>query len=192
MTDTLAQQLHELTELHTQGSLTDEEFAAAKGAALAPATSTPATGTPATGTPAEAEPAEVVYFRFTWPWILLCAVILTTLVQTILGAGLEWAPVMRPAAPVLCAGGQFEARFDVTYGVSEKGVNFVPTCTRDGETRELSTALVDLVLTVEYTIGFMALLYGLRALRRATRRTPLPWVAQEQGLPARGISISRG
>lgn len=118
--------------------------------------------------------------------------ILTTLVQTILGAGVEWAPVMRPAAPVLCAGGQFDPSFDVSYGVSEKGVNFVPTCTRDGATHRLNTALVTLVLTAEYTLGFMLVLYGLRTLRRATRRTPLPWVAQEQGLPTKGITISRG
>ncbi len=91
-----------------------------------------------------------------------------------LSAGFEWAPAQAPAAPIVCPGGKLVVGFDVSYSVAKKGVDFASVCVKAGEGSRVSDLWLSTVMTVEYSVIFLAIfaVWRLAWLRKKARRAP--------------------
>ncbi|HEX2736748.1 MAG TPA: SHOCT domain-containing protein [Acidimicrobiia bacterium] len=161
MATTIDERLERLAELRANGSLTDEEFTAAKASAL---------DERATTDSSEAA-SEPIQFHFSFVWMLLAAVILgSTFVG--LSTVTEWAAAQRPAAIAVCPSGSFQPGFKVSHSVATKGVDFASACVKNGTAHSVSGLFLMAVLAVEYTaIAFLVLLALRTVVRaRASRR----------------------
>ncbi len=158
MAQTIDERLERLAELRANGSLTDEEFTAAKASALDERATTDSSETA----------SEPIQFHFSLGWMLLAAVILgSTFVG--LSTVTEWAAAQRPAAIVVCPSGSFRPGFKVSYSVATKGVDFASACVKNGTAHSVSGLFLTAVLAVEYTaIAFLVLL-ALRTVVRARK-----------------------
>ncbi len=149
MAVTVDQQLAQLAALRQQGSLSEDEFTQAKASILAPG---------ATSGDAIADPTVLTLTQgFARMSKLVMVVIALTLGIIVSGvaSGLEWEPIQRPAAIVVCPNGQFHTGFEVVYGVNEKGVSDATSCTENGVTRDVNSALMFVVLMVIYALPFL-------------------------------------
>jgi len=170
MPDTIDRQLEHLAELHADGALTDDEFAAAKAAALGASSPIPVsegeTDGPILAAPRPSIPPKLV------PLLILFAAAIIGITITGLSTGLEWSPAQVPAGPVVCPGGELVAGFDVAYTVNAKGVDLASTCVKDGGAREISGLWLGTVMIVEYTALAFVILYGwvLLGLRKQRRQ----------------------
>ncbi len=162
MPDTIDRQLEHLAELHAEGALTDDEFAAAKATALSTAPETPGADPPPDGpilaAPRPSLPPKLV------PVLIFFAAAMIGITITGLSTGFEWAPAQVPAAPIVCPGGELIAGFDVAYTVNAKGVDLASVCVKGGETREVSGLWLGTVMIVEYSALAFVILYGWRLL----------------------------
>jgi Short C-terminal domain len=154
MATTIDERLDRLAELRANGSLTDEEFAAAKASALSERATTDSSETA----------SEPIPIRFTFGWMLLAAVILG---GSFLGLGMEWTAVQRPAAIVVCPSGSFRPGFKVSHSVAAKGVNFASACVENGTAHSVSGLFLFVVLAVEYVAIAFLILLALRTLVRS-------------------------
>jgi hypothetical protein len=168
MPDTIARQLEHLAELHAEGVLTDDEFASAKANALGP----PAT--PSTADPVLAAPRPDISPKMVWVLIVIAAFTIGVSIMG-LSAGFEWAPPQQLAAPVVCPGSDLVAKFDVSYTVAAKGVNLASVCVEDGHATRISDWWLSTVMTIEYTLIFLAIFVVWRVLwlRKEARREPV-------------------
>lgn len=149
MAVTVDQQLAQLAALRQQGSLSEDEFTKAKASILEPAAASSDVGvdpTILTLTQAFARMSKLV--------MIVAALTLGIIVSGV-AAGLEWEPIQRPAAIVVCPNGQFHTGYEVTYGVSEKGVSDATRCTENGVTRNVNSGLMFGVLMVIYALPFL-------------------------------------
>lgn len=167
MSDTIDQQLVHLSELHSSGALTDDEFDAAKKTALSPSSDSGNTPT------AEPEPIPI---SFSVPVLLLISFILG---GAFLGLGAEWKGVQSPAAFIVCPSGAFHAGVVVAHSVGAKGVTFASTCVENGKAHRISGWLMFAVLAVEYVaFSFLALL-GIRTISRVRQHGRAPSAGAE-------------
>ena len=146
---TVDQQLAQLAALRQQGSLSEDEFVKAKASVLDPTSTSGEAG---------ADPTVLTLTQgFARMSKLVMVVIALTLGITVSGiaSGLEWAPIQRPAALVVCPNGEFHTGFEVTYGVNEKGVNDATSCTEGGVTRDINGGLMFVLLGVIYALPFL-------------------------------------
>jgi Short C-terminal domain len=192
MSDTIDRQLEHLAELHAGGALTDDEFAAAKATALVPPGSAqpPPPATPPTPDPILAAPRPSIPSKLA-AVLILFASLMIGLTITGMSGGFEWAPAQAPAAPIVCAGGELVARFDVAYTVNTKGVDFASVCVKDGEARAISGWWLATVMTIEYTVVAFAIVSGWRLLwlRKERRHESLATWSSEPGVTSGGEGV---
>ncbi|MGZ8763404.1 MAG: hypothetical protein ACXW2Y_08780 [Acidimicrobiia bacterium] len=167
MSDTIDQQLEHLAELHADGALTDGEFAAAKASTLgSPATAAASGGSPTaelTRDPILDAPRPNIPSKIVWVLLIIAAFAIGVSIMGLSG-GFEWAPPQQLAAPIVCPGGELVAGFDVSYTVNTKGVDFASTCVEDGHATPISGLWLNTVMTIEYTLIFLAIFVGWRLL----------------------------
>jgi hypothetical protein len=168
MSDTIDRQLEHLVELHAEGALTDDEFASAKANALGPLAASSA------GDPILAAPRPDISPKMVWCLIFIAACTIGVSIMGLSG-GFEWAPPQQLAAPIVCPGGDLVAKFDVSYTVAAKGVDFASVCVKDGHATPVSDWWLSTVMSIEYTLIFLAIFVVWRVLwlRKEARREPV-------------------
>ena len=183
MSDTIDRQLEHLAELHADGVLTDAEFASAKANALGPP------GSPLTADPVLATPSPDISPPTVWVLIGIAAVVIGVSV-TGLSGGFEWAPPQQLAAPIVCPGGDLVAKFDVSYSVATKGVDFASVCVKGGHVTGVSGWWLSTVMSIEYTLIFFALfaLWRVLWLRKEARHESVATWSKEHGVIDTGSS----
>ena len=173
MSDTIDHQLEHLAELHAEGVLSDDEFAAAKATTLGAPPGAPQAD-PVLAAPRPNIPPNVV-------WFLICfAALMIGITITGLSAGFEWAQAQTPAAPIVCPGGTLVAKFDVSYSVATKGVDLASVCVKDGTSHAVSDLWLSTVMTVEYTLVFLVIFVTWRLLwlrKEARHESVATWSA---------------
>jgi hypothetical protein len=163
MSDTIDHQLEHLAELHAEGVLNDDEFTAAKANALGPPAVSAASGIPAASDPILAAAAPNIPSKIVWFLLVVGAFIIGVTIMG-LSSGLEWSPAQAPAAPIVCPGGRVIVGYDVSYSVATKGVDLASVCVKNGTTYAISDLWLSTVMTVEYTLVFLAIFVVWRLL----------------------------
>lgn len=184
MPDTIDRQLEHLAELHAEGVLTDDEFAAAKADTLGSSTSRP------TADPILAAPRPNIPSKIVWLLLVLGALVIGIAI-TGLSAGFEWSAAQAPAAPIVCPGGKLVVAYDVSYTVAAKGVDFASVCVKNGTAHAVSGLWLSTVMTLEYTVAFLAIfvIWRLLWLRKEARHAS---VATWSATGARGSGAHDG
>lgn len=189
MSDTIDQQLVRLSELHSSGALTDDEFDTSKKTALSTPSRSAAGSKEAgskeagssdgssndSGNTPTVEP-EPISISFSVPVLLLISFILG---GAFLGLGAEWKGVQSPAALIVCSGGTFHAGYVVAHSVAAKGVTFASTCVENGKAHRISVWLMFAVLAIEYMAFSFLVLLGIRTISRVRQHGRAPSAGAE-------------